>query len=575
MSKGTTMLTAAPVEARPKGVEMPTPSLSFDRHPVVLSFFSAMLLWFSFLPTDWSWLAWGALVPLFLLIRSPRSRRSIYFGAWTGGMLFWVLAIQWVSLTDSDAWLAWLVMALALSVWWPGFLMLARFSVLRLGLPLMVAAPPIWVGLEYVRAHIFTGFSWYYLAHTQHQMLPLIQIADTTGALGVSLILALVNAWLVDLRTLPLSRSTPQGNRLSRPQLVRAGIVLGTLAATVGYGTFRIATARFREGPRLALLQSNLEQSRKRSEEPDQILLIYKSLVERALRENTDLDLIVWPETAYPKLFVTRDPELSDSNYERHARAYDETKGRDFWESWDLDTRFRMHGWTDRIKVPMLVGSVIYDFQASGLAKLNSAILFQPGVKAIQRYAKMHLVPFGEYVPLIDVFPWLTVLTPYRGASVPRLAFGTQPTWFNLGRYRVATAICFEDTIPQAVRRFFRGQADRQPDVVLNISNDGWFQGSSEHDMHLAISVFRAIENRVPMARAVNMGITAFIDGNGRVVASLAKKTEGVLSGTVPLDDRVSHYSEWGDWLGAICLTFTVALIPVWVLQSFLSRRPA
>jgi apolipoprotein N-acyltransferase len=569
------MSTEAPAEASPKAVEMPMPSFSFDRHPVVLSFFSAMLLWFSFLPTDWSWLAWGSLVPLFLLIRSQRSRRSIYFGAWTGGMLFWVLAIQWVRLTDSDAWLAWLVMALALSAWWPGFLLLARLSVLRLGLPLMVAAPLIWVGLEFVRAHIFTGFSWYYLAHTQYQMLPLIQLADTTGALGVSLVIALVNAWLVDLRTLPLSQSTPQGNRLSRSQLARAGIVLGTLAATVGYGTFRIATARFHDGPRLALLQSDLPQSRKISGDHDQILLNYKTLVDRAVRDNEHLDLIVWPETAYPFPFVSRDPLLSDSSYERHARAYNEKNGREFWENWDLESRHQLHGWTDRNKVPMLVGSLIYDFQASGLSKLNSAILFEPGLKAIQRYAKIHLVPFGEYVPLIDLFPWLTVLTPYRGASIPSLSFGTKPIWFKLGRYRIATAICFEDTIPQAVRRFFRGQKDRQPDVVVNISNDGWFQGSSEHDMHLAISVFRAIENRVPMARAVNMGISAFIDGNGRVIDSLPKRTEGVLSGTVPLDDRVTLYSEGGDWLGFTCLIFTVALIPAWALQSFLSRRPA
>src|SRR4051812_2317364 len=104
--KGSTMSTEAAPEASPKAVDRPTPSNSFDRHPVVLSFFSAMLLWFAFLPTDWSWLAWGALVPLFLLIKSPRSPRSIYCGAWIGGMLFWTLSIQWVRLTDSDAWLA-------------------------------------------------------------------------------------------------------------------------------------------------------------------------------------------------------------------------------------------------------------------------------------------------------------------------------------------------------------------------------------------------------------------------------------------------------------------------------------
>ncbi|WP_406693428.1 apolipoprotein N-acyltransferase [Singulisphaera sp. Ch08] len=567
------LTTEATAAANPKTVDSLTPSSSYDRHPVVLAFFSAMLLWFSFLPTDWSWLAWGALVPLLLLIKSQRSRRSIYFGAWTGGMLFWVLSIQWVRLTDSDAWLAWLVMALALSVWWPGFLLLARLSVLRLGIPLMVAVPLIWVGLEFVRAHILTGFPWYYLAHSQHRVLPLIQIADTTGALGVSILIALVNAWLVDLRTLPLLQSTPRGDRLARPQLVRASIVLGLLAVTAGYGTFRITTARFQDGPRLALLQSNLEQSRKAPSNHEQILLTYKSLVERALRENKRLDLIVWPETSYPLPFVVRDPQLSDSDYERQARAIDPKNGREVWNYWEQESTFQLHNWTDQVRVPMLVGSTLYDFHASGFSKVNAAILFEPGVKAIQRYAKIHLVPFGEYVPLIDLFPWLTVLTPYRNGTIPLLTFGTKPAWFQLGRYRFATAICFEDTIPHLVRRFFQGQGTRLPDVVLNISNDGWFRGSSEHDIHLAISVFRAIENRVPLARAVNTGVSALIDGNGRVIAALPKVTEEVLSVTVPLDDRVALYSEWGDWLGIGCLALTLGLIPAWLLQTVRSRR--
>jgi len=110
---------------------------------------------------------------------------------------------------------------------------------------------------------------------------------------------------------------------------------------------------------------------------------------------------------------------------------------------------------------------------------------------------------------------------------------------------------------------------------VLNISNDGWFRGSSEHDIHLATSVFRAIENRVPLARAVNTGVSALVDGNGRVIAALPKITEGVLSVTVPLDDRVTLYSEWGDWLGITCLTLTLTLIPACLLQTVRSRRSA
>src|SRR5262245_62109082 len=166
------------VEAAPKAADPQPTAKPAGTHPVVLGLASALLLWFAFYPANWGWLAWGALAPLFSMVRSGRSRLSLYFGAWAGGLLFWVLAIEWVRLTDVDAWFAWLVMALALSFWWPAFLLICRLGVLRLGLPLMVAAPVVWVGLEFSRAHIFTGFPWYYLAHSQHEMLPLIQISD-------------------------------------------------------------------------------------------------------------------------------------------------------------------------------------------------------------------------------------------------------------------------------------------------------------------------------------------------------------------------------------------------------------
>src|SRR4051794_18410018 len=193
-------------EAHPEVVDGSATRDPAGPHPVVLGLASALLLWAAFAPAEWCWLAWGALAPLFLLIPSPRSRGSIYVGAWVGGMAFWLLSIQWVRLTDSDSWLAWVVMAAVLSLWWPGFVLLARLAVRRLGVPLMVAAPVVWVGLEYVRAHILSGFPWYYLAHTQHRILPMIQIADIAGALGLSLLIAFVNAWLVDLQTLPLLR---------------------------------------------------------------------------------------------------------------------------------------------------------------------------------------------------------------------------------------------------------------------------------------------------------------------------------------------------------------------------------
>jgi apolipoprotein N-acyltransferase len=188
----------------------------------------------------------------------------------------------------------------------------------------------------------------------------------------------------------------------------------------------------------------------------------------------------------------------------------------------------------------MLVGVTLYDHRQGSVEKFNAAILFRPDQTAIDVYRKMHLVPFGEYLPFVDTLPWLALLTPYDRGAVPRLDAGRDPTSVPLGAHSLAVSICFEDTIPQVIVRFFReAKGGRQPDVLINLSNDGWFRGSSELDVHLAIGVFRAIENRVPLARAVNTGLTALVDGNGEIKDSLPQASEGVLSVTVPLDDPV------------------------------------
>ncbi len=221
-------------------------------------------------------------------------------------------------------------------------------------------------------------------------------------------------------------------------------------------------------------------------------------------------------------------------------------------------------------KVPMMLGATIYEFKKTGYSKFNAAILLRPEL-SVQIYHKLHLVPFGEYVPLVKALPWLIRLTPFSGTRVHFLDHGEKPAWFDLGKYRLAAAICFEDTVPQVVRRFFAEAPDgRQPDILINLSNDGWFHQTSEHEMHLAVSTFRCIENRVPLARAVNTGISAMVDGNGRILKSLAKLKEGVLIETTPLDDRVSLYSAWGDWLGLFCLAATIGLL---VLGTFSPRH--
>lgn len=567
--------------------DAPPASARAGAHPAVLGLASGVLLWFAFPPAGWSWLGWIALVPLFLLVPSTRSRLSLYFGAWLGGLAFWLLALNWILCIDPAAALGWILMAAVLSTLWPVFLALARLAVLRLKLPLMIAAPIVWVALEYVRAYMLTGFPWYYLAHSQYRILPVIQVADFAGALGLSLIMAAVTAFGVDALTLPLLRPTPRGPRLTRAMARRTGALLIILAATVGYGFFRLDTARFEPGPTVALLQSNMLQRQKQKKPltADDILTIFKHLIEKAWAAEVKPDLLVWPETAFPLQYIEIDPKLSPDEFARQVHAYDPEGTPAYWTGRRDEVNKILHGWTDGIKIPMMVGISTCHFRPGGLNRYNAAMLLEPGKTTTQSYHKLHLVPFGEYVPLLQTFPWLTGLTPYRNGYVPSLTFGGVPSWFEQGRYRYATAICFEDTVPQVTRRLFAEIPDgRSPDVLLNLSNDGWFttqdennvvHASSEQEMHLAGSVFRAVEHRVPLARAANTGISAVIDGNGKVIASLPGAKEDVLVAMVPLDPRTGLYTRWGDWVGLFCLAVTIGLIPLAWSRGGRELKPA
>jgi apolipoprotein N-acyltransferase len=367
----------------------------------------------------------------------------------------------------------------------------------------------------------------------------------------------------------------------------RTGALLIILAATVGYGFFRLDTARFEPGPTVALLQSNMLQRQKQKKPltADDILTIFKHLIEKAWAAEVKPDLLVWPETAFPLQYIEIDPKLSPDEFARQVHAYDPEGTPAYWTGRRDEVNKILHGWTDGIKIPMMVGISTCHFRPGGLNRFNAAMLLEPGKTTTQSYHKLHLVPFGEYVPLLQTFPWLTGLTPYRNGYVPSLTFGGVPSWFEQGRYRYATAICFEDTVPQVTRRLFAEIPDgRSPDVLLNLSNDGWFttqdennvvHASSEQEMHLAGSVFRAVEHRVPLARAANTGISAVIDGNGKVIASLPGAKEDVLVAMVPLDPRTGLYTRWGDWVGLFCLAVTIGLIPLAWSRGGRELKPA
>ena len=552
------------------------PKVHWLRHRLAAGVASGLVLWTAFPPMEWGLLAWIALAPLFWLVTVRGGLAKTYLAAWAGGLVFWILAVPWLRLIGPGAWIGWVVLGPVFSLWWPMFLAMARWARFRLGVPLILAAPIAWVTTEYLRAYFLTGFPWYYLAHSQYRYLSVIQISDITGSLGVSLLIAMVNAWLVELVTIPLFRSSAGGPPLlTRGQTARLWTMTILVGGTLCYGAYQVSTARFRPGPRVALLQSNLKQGHKFERNPFTIQAGFMEQIHRATAVEPRPDLIVWPETSYPFApVITIAPGLDPKILEAQVAEIDGKLHAKDWLEKQTAVDQDLRGMTANVRVPMLIGSSIWNHEPDRIHKYNSALLFRPSEPTPDVYHKMHLVPFGETIPLIDVLPFLSALTPYRD-KIPNLDSGREPRIFEVGPYKIAAVICFEDTIPQVIGEFFHGVGQsQQPDLLINLSNDGWYPNSSELDTHLAIGVFRAVEHRVPLARSVNTGFTALVDGNGEIRARLPKSVEDILTVQVPLDDRTTLYSRWGDWLGISCLAVSIGWLPLGLIRPIGRNRP-
>jgi apolipoprotein N-acyltransferase len=559
---------------------------------LVPALMTAALLWSCFFPVGQGWLAWIALVPFLTLVRSQARRRYIYWSAFAGGLAFFWPVLQWLRVGDYNMmYYSWGALATYCAAYFPLAVFLTRQIDRRSSLPLAIVFPAVWTALEFLRSYLLTGFPWYYLAHTQHDNLRLIQIADLGGAYAVSFLVAAVNAlifvWLSRSRRfrwlfafseiLEVSKSGRWG------LWAQTSCVASLLAVTLGYGQFRLRQNSFEAGPRLALIQGNLSQEIRNdaSSSGEMIGLTldhFARLCDRAAVQNPPPQLIVWPENSCPRDWTENPP--GQPTPRSLEIANDAAK---------------------RWKTNLLIGMEAYIRESDEEElRYNSAVLIlaRRGLGGFQgapsgRYDKMHRVPFGEYVPFQESLPWMKTFAPYDFEYSIRS--GRQFTDFQLDSNHFGVLICFEDTDPVLARHYL-GRTDANADFFINISNDGWWRGTSGHDEHLAISRFRAIETRRAVCRAVNMGISAVIDGNGRILEprtilksdkatiwqipadysstpelpvsrwSEFKQVPGVLLASVPIDHRVSFYARWGDWFPWTCaLVVGIGLAWPWI----------
>lgn len=570
------------------------------RGSLILGLLSGGLLYASFRPIDFAPLGWIAVVPLLLLVRLPHPTRWMKSSLYLSGLVYFLATLQWMRLGDVSMYPAWLALAAYLAVFFPLFVVCTRACVWRLQMPLTLAAPMVWVGLEFARAYLFTGFSWYYLGHSQYRWTGLIQVSDLVGAYGVSFLMVMTAAtlallvtprWFQKLRlVLPATGEvlTPSPQAMKRHVIIS----LTVFAAVVGYGYWRLSSASFENGPRVALIQGNFTSSVKHN--PEEIQTIYNehySLTTTAVHVGRSPDLIVWPETMFRSpLMVNQDGLDLDQ-----LRAVSPQIDPNWWD--DPRTVQLLSDMSQQTSAAMIIGLESWVARDSGVSFYNSAAFLTPDGGISGRYDKLHRVPFGEYVPLRDEVPFLKNFSPYGPDS--GIDRGLQPTVFAYQDWRAAPVICFEDTVPHLVRDVMRAtrhsKDGREVDYLVNLTNDGWFHGSSELDQHLITAAFRCVENRVPMIRAVNTGVSAVIDGNGTIVEpemmldgdgeSIAwldpdtgrwrKQLSAAVIHPIPLDGRTSLYTRFGDWFAGLCLIVTVMASILAILRTWAARRAA
>lgn len=562
----------------------------------LLAVVGAVLLYLCYFPVAWGWLGWIALVPWLGLVRFAGPSRRIYFAAWLGGLVFFTPILQWMRVADPRMYFTWIALALYCSLFVVAGVWLVRRLDRRTSLPLVLTVPTVWTALEFLRAHLLTGFPWYFLGHTQHDFLPIIQISDVTGAYGVSFLVAIVNVvvfeWLCVFA--PVRRYLGLPETPVRLPIVSSVVAASLFAGVVGYGFWRLGQSEFAVGPRVALVQGNVPQ-RVRNNDGGSMLRHYHVLSMAACRLQPKPDLVAWPETSFPDDWrdVAAGVSLDEApqEWQKVLKEQDEVKG-DVGRLWPAN---------------VLLGLNTTVLQADHREKrYNSSLLFREDGSVGPRYDKIHRVPFGEYVPFKDVLPFMNAFAPYDFDY--SVSPGEGFSRFDLKNHTFGVVICYEDSDPGLARQYV-APGTQPVDFIVNVSNDGWFDGTAEHEEHLAICRFRAVECRRSVLRAVNVGVSAVIDPNGRVLApkiigtgdfpaksgeaqetfriwevptdgaeSLPpgrwrefKKVAGVLTADVPIDHRGSVYAGWGDWLPWGCwLIVAVGLLTgiVW------PRRP-
>lgn len=488
-------------------------------------------------------LAWIGFLPVLLVTRADRPRRAFLWG-WLAGLVANAGGFYWIThllqrfghLPFAVAFVLFLLLCAYQGLHFGIFLWIVRrVRAKRPELPLTLLVPVTMTALELLMPFIFPWF----LAITQAWVLPVIQVADLTGPLGVSFLLMMTNGLAADILFARLE---------ARPFPRRAALATAlTLALALGYGALRMhqTSTRWAAAPKVkvGVVQANIGIVQKgRPGLAQEHLALHQRESQRLAARGAEL--LVWPESSYPY-------------------AIERERDRDFPAE---DPRQVMRG----LKVPLLFGVLTYS-QAEKYP-FNSAYMMEPDGRITGRFDKNFLLVFGEYIPFYEKIPSFKRWFP----AASHFQHGTEVTVFPFRDKKLGPLICYEDIIPAFGRRL----APLEPNLFVNVTNDAWFGSTSEPHEHLALAVYRSVEHRLGMVRAVNTGVSAFIDARGKVYAKTRSHDPVYEPGVPPttlLEEAAlmppsrTVYAVVGDLFGYLCLAGTLALL----VLAWRTRPPA
>jgi len=519
-------------------------------------------------PHMW-WMAFIALVPLCFCLELCSSRREALIFGYAAGMLVTAFNYYWVLHVTVTGFLALCVYlgffhALFAFFAFENIQVLGRSGTRRFGwgwLKVWVLAA-LWVLVEYLRSHVpVMRFPWALLAYSQWKNTVFIQAADTVGSYGLSFVIAAASFGAFFL--LRAARNLWRGD-LSLFTFIVQTLLVAVLAAAPAAGCFYYGqkvleqdakeVLRRQTSPRcrISLIQGNIPQEEKWDHRiQGMVFNKYLGLSRQTVMDEPDI--VIWPETSFPG----------------------------YWE-YEEDMTRRVGELAKEVGSEFLIGSPTFMETERGVLRMNSAVFISRFGKEIARHHKLRLVPFGEYVPFfkflrhffddIGRFSHGRVMTLFE---IPRFRVGdvlqtassaARPSGLHRRGHRPAMAvlICFEDIFPDLCRQFVRAGAD----LLVNITNDAWFKDSTGPYQHAQASVLRAVENRVPVVRAANTGLSCFIDPAGRITDSVREGEREILVSGFKTADVVMYgddplYTRYGD----VC-------IPVFLLIWILLHRP-